>query len=218
MVFSQGFLHTHPSHSVLGDLDAAFVRHDLSGILCCLSRTIIVWGQSLPQLFALVRMILCSWMTRIPCFQFDFQEDAMPSRTRRFHLHWSHLLDTLWRMVLPLMFPSFYAVRLPLSTQDYHRPPSKLDALVSCHRFIKRYLSTMRMRSRRRMRVLQHHIFSNVVDTLRSWDSIPQALIRHWSVLRALLQPWCQPQRGNREHASVAIGKGVVTKLRAWMT
>lgn len=160
----------------------------------------------MPQLFELVRMILCSWMTTIPYLSFKIREDAMPSQTRRFHLHQSHLLDILWRMTLLLTCPNFYATHLPRSTQDYHLPPSKSDALVSCHRFIRRHLPTVRMRSRRCMRVLQFHIlFSHIPDPTRSWGSLQQASIRHSSVLQIFLKPWCQPQQRNENAQALQL-------------
>lgn len=163
-----------------------------------------VWTQTLPQHFAVVRMILCSWKITIPCLSFSIQQDAISTRARRFHLHQSHLLYFLRRMALPFIFPIIYAVHPPFLTQDTQRPPSRFRVLVSCHRFIKQHLPTMRMRSRRRMRVLQFHI--------------PQTLIRQESVLQLVLQLWRQPQRRNRESASVAIGKIVIIELRIWTT
>lgn len=152
-------------------------------------------------------MILCSWMTTIRCLSFRIQEDAIASRARRLHPHLSRLLNSLWRMTLPLMCSIIYAAPLPRSIQDNNHPPGKIDALMSCHRFIRQHLPTVRMRSIRCMRVLQSHI----------WDYLPQALTRQSPVLQTFPRPWRQPQRRNQEHASVAIGKAVITKLRVWM-
>lgn len=194
------------------------LRHDLSGTLCCVSRRIIVWRRTFAQRFALVRMILYSWMTTIPCLSFRIQEDRITSRPRQVHPHLSHLLISLWTMTLPLTYSLICAAHLPRSTQNNHHPPSKFDMLVSCHRFIRQHLPTVRKRSTRYMRVLQSHIlFGHIPETHHNWDPLQQALTRQSSVLQSVLQLWRQPQRRNRENASVATGKAVITKLRVWM-
>lgn len=157
-------------------------------------------------------------MNTILCLSFHIQGDTTPIWTQQFHLHWRRLLDSLSRMTIPLACPIICAAHLPHSTLDHHHPPSVSEVLMSCHRFIRQHLPMVRMRSRRCMRVLQFHIlFDHIPGTLHSWGLLPQALIRHLSILQIFLRPRRQHQQRKQESAPVAIGKIVITKLRMWM-
>lgn len=179
---------------------------------------ITIWPRTLSQHSALVRMILRSWITTIPCLSFNTQGETTPIWTRQSHLHWGRLLDFSSRMTISLICPIIYAAHLPHSTLDPHHPPSVSDVLMSCHRFIRQHLPMVRMRSRRCLIVLQFHIlFDHIPGTFHSWGLLPKALIRHLSILQIFLQLRRQHQQRKLESAPVAIGKIVITKLRMWM-